>query len=142
MNDGDAAVRVELWVRVTVAGLAVRGPTCVPDTQSGSLQRILTEQALQVGEFACLLSDMKTAVGHNGNTSGVIAAVLQPAQALDDHLECLLLADIAHDPAHGCQRTPEVLGEWMRQAVRARSWSASARQGQPLTHDCGDLLCG
>ena len=46
------------------------------------------------------LSETIVAAVDEGDAGGVVAAVLQPPQPLDDDVASLLVADVPHDPAH------------------------------------------
>ena len=105
VDDGDGAVGAHVRVRIGVGRTAVSGPPGVADAQRCGLQGILAQQSLEVGQLARLLAHIEALAGDDRDPRGVVAAVLQAAQALDHDLERLLLADVPHDPAHGCQRT-------------------------------------
>ena len=64
----------------------------------------LLEHLLELGQLAGLALDVERAVGAQDRDAGaVVAAVLDPAQAAEHDLERLLLADVAHDAAHGAR---------------------------------------
>jgi hypothetical protein len=108
MDDGDPAVLTDMRMGVVVGGTTMRGPAGVPDAGRGLRQRILSDQSFQIREFPRLLAHLEPAVADDGNTGRVVSAVFESAQARDHYFEGLLLAHIAHDPAHADKTTPEV----------------------------------
>ena len=66
-------------------------------------QRGLLDGLLQVGQLAGALVRGDHAIGDQGDAGGVVAAVLQAPQALDDDVTGLLVADVPHDSAHARQ---------------------------------------
>ena len=67
-------------------------------------QRVGDERLTQVAELAGALLRGHVVAVHQGHAGGVVAAVLEPGEALHDHVESLAVdvrADVAHDAAHG-----------------------------------------
>ena len=65
-------------------------------------QRLVGERLLEVGELAGALAPRDgRRRDDERDPGGVVAAVLQPAQALDDDVLSLLVPDVPHDAAHG-----------------------------------------
>ena len=86
-------------------------PMPVVDGGSG----LSSMRLLEVGQLAGpLVRDDRAAVDE-GDAGGVVAAVLQTAQALDDDVACLLVADVPHDSAHARQ------SRWARPPPRTAS---------------------
>ena len=80
------------WVAQRVWPMPVRGRR----------QRALVEQRLEVGQLAARFFAVASLPSAEHRDSGrVVAAVLQPPQALDHDPEGGLLTDVAHDSAHG-----------------------------------------
>ena len=145
VDDRDRAGAVDVRVRVAVVGRAVGGPAGVADAGGGGRQRAVGQRALEVGQLAGALRRRQLAVGQQGDARGVVAAVLQPPQALDDHVEGRLVADVTHDAAHGCQgihavSAPSVASVDRPSAVRrSRPGAWSALRAAPAAADDDDL---
>ena len=101
VDDGHPAGAAQVRVGVDVVGRAVGGPAGVADAGRGRRQRGLLDRLLEVGELAGPLVGASDAVVRERDAGGVVAAVLQAAQALDDDVLGLLVTDVAHDSAHG-----------------------------------------
>ena len=87
VHDGDPAGRVGVRVGVAVVGRAVGGPAGVAHAGRAG-DRAVGEFLVQVLDAAGLLGDLQRAVrADDGDARGVVAAVLEAAQALDDDLE-------------------------------------------------------
>ena len=101
VHERDAALAAEVRVGVAVGRRAVRGPAGVADAGGHLRQRGVGDGLLEVGQLAGLLVGQQRPVEHERDPGGVVAAVLEPSQALDHHVLRRLLADVAHDSAHG-----------------------------------------
>jgi hypothetical protein len=97
---------VGVRVRIAVVGRTVGGPPGMAHP-SATVERAGREFAgdvfLEVLESSRLLGDLQATPVDNGDAGGVVAAVLQAAQSLDDDVERRAVADVAHDAAHGIQ---------------------------------------
>jgi len=91
---------VAMRVRVFFRGTAMRGPACVSDAVSAFNRRFL-ESFLKVPQFSGRAADFQLAVVHYGNSGGVVAAVLQLAQAFnydgDDFFRSYVTDNSAHN---------------------------------------------
>ena len=67
---------------------------------TGHGQRLLGQHLVEVGELAGPLVTHDRPVVDERHPCGVVAAVLQPAQPVDDHILGRLLSDVPHDSAH------------------------------------------
>ena len=65
-------------------------------------ERALRERRLEVRELADGADDLDAARPCAREARGVVAAVLEAAQPLDEDGRALLRADVADDSAHGC----------------------------------------
>src|SRR6185437_14573737 len=101
----DPAGQVGVRVRVAVGRRAVGGPSGVPDAgMPGQVQ--LGQFGVQVVDPAGLLGAAQPAVvGDHSHPGGVVAAVLQLAQALHDHVQRRTGTHVSNDAAHGHQGT-------------------------------------
>src|SRR5262245_53221369 len=80
---------------------AVRGPAGVRDPVP-AVDRLLRKHLLEVAELPGRAPDRQLTVPvDDRDTGGVVAAVLELAQSLDQDLDRLLGSDVSDDPAHG-----------------------------------------
>src|SRR3954453_19366080 len=87
---------------VAVVGAAVCRPPGVTDAGRPRVQRVVGHLLLEVVQLAGLAGHLEPAVAvQDGDARAVVAAVLQPAQPIHDHIESLLMTDVAHNAAHG-----------------------------------------
>ena len=77
---GAIAVRMGIFLGRT----PVRGPSRVADAVE-TLDRIDADRVLQVGELAGAAPQIDRAVAHHRHARRVVAAVLEPPQALDQN---------------------------------------------------------
>src|SRR5699024_7647785 len=77
-------------VGVDVGGSTVGGPPDVPDAGDRRGYRAGQDLLEQIGQFAGFLRRGQAVRAGQGDSGGVIAAVLQPAQALQHHLQWAL----------------------------------------------------
>ena len=93
---GAVAVRV----RVFFGGAAVRGPAGVADAVGAFDGRFLND-FFEVAELSRGAADLELAVlGDDRDARGIIAAVFEFSQALDDDRHYLLRSDVADNSAH------------------------------------------
>jgi hypothetical protein len=84
--------------------LASFGAPCValPEPDRAGRHGLLAEHGDQVGELAGFFPQRQPpAPGDHRDAGGVVAAVLQAAQSLDDHVQRLARTCVPHDAAHG-----------------------------------------
>src|SRR5262249_9160457 len=123
VDDGHPLGAVQVRMGVAVVRRAVGGPPGVPDTgRAGNRQP--GQLLVQVLDPPGLLGRLQL-FPDDGHAGRVVAAVLQPAQSLDDDVECLARADITYDPAH---RSPQIFARELT-ACRVRE-SASPRSAR------------
>ena len=105
----DAVRGVEVRVRVVLRDAAVRGPARVPDARGGGLRGAGDAARLvgrvdgrdEVVEVAHGPHGRDLAVGEHGDARGVVAAVLELAQAGEEDLLDGPRSDVSDDAAHG-----------------------------------------
>ena len=99
VHDGDVTLGVDVRVRVDVVGRAVGRPPGVADADLAA--EPLGQLGLQVPDPPGLLHDLEALAGaEHGEARRVVAAVLEPAEPLQQQRRCLLAADVPDDPAH------------------------------------------
>ena len=104
VHDGDPAGGVRVRVRVVLGRLTVGRPARVPDAR-----RPLEpggQPGDEVGHPALRLADLEAAPGDDRDTRGVVAAVLQASQPLEEDRGGVLRADVADDAAHSVVPLP------------------------------------
>src|SRR6185503_1821032 len=88
-------------MRVALGRLAVRGPARVTDADA-TRDRSIVQRRLEIAELADRAPDRDRAFLEDRDAGGVVAAVLEPPQRVEDHLLGVLTAtDVADDSAHG-----------------------------------------
>ena len=93
---GAVAVRVGVFL----GGTPVRGPAGVADAV-GAVQRLEADDLFQVAQLALGAADLQAfAVAGDRNAGGVVAAVLEPAQAVNDDRHYALLTNVSNNAAH------------------------------------------
>ena len=126
VHDGDTSGRVRVRMGIGLGGGAMRGPAGMPDAHV-RLQGLLEHLALQIDDLADPATELETAVERNGETRGVIAAVLQALETVHHHDLGEVVPDVADDAAHDL----------------ARISSSGRRPGVPrpvhLSHGIGDV---
>jgi hypothetical protein len=129
VHDGDTSARVRMRMGIGLGGGAMGGPAGMPDAHV-RLQGLLEHLALQIDDLADLATELETAVEGNGETRGVIAAVLQALETVHHHDLGEVVPDVADDAAHDL----------------ARISSSGRRPGVPrpvyLSHGIGDIPGG
>ena len=90
---------VHVRVGIALHRLAVRGPARVADAGM-ALQRMIGEAQLQVLELALGAPAIQVAVFDGGHAGGIIAAIFQAPQGLDEVARYRLLPKDANDPTH------------------------------------------
>ena len=108
VHDGDALVHVRMGVALD--RLAVRRPARVADA-GASLQGLVGEPQLEVLELALGAPAVEMAVLDGGDAGGIIAAIFEPPQRVDEIARHRLLSKNADDAAHGrfCLRASRLI---------------------------------
>ena len=97
MRDGDTVGGVRM--RVALGRLAVRRPAGMADADIAG-QRLAREPFFQRGELALGAAAAERAVIERGDAGGVVAAVFQALERLDQMAGDRLASDDSDDPAH------------------------------------------
>lgn len=133
VHNGDAPRIVQMGMGIGVGRAAVRGPPGVPDAGEPARKRPVHQLLLQIDELARLLRRGETAVGEYRHTGRVVAPVLEPLEARDDHIKRRLSADVPHDSAHvgSLRRHTRIPGHGVsRNGPRARAGAALLPSGR------------
>src|SRR5688572_10367355 len=110
VHDDQGAGAVGVGVRVVFRGTPVRGPPRMTDAD-GAVDGAVAQRALERLDPTHGAPDVQAARVEHGNARRIIAAVLQPLEAVDDDADRALLTHIADDAAHGCSPPIESGGE-------------------------------
>jgi hypothetical protein len=102
VHECDPLRGADVRVGVGVVGRTVRRPARVADADGRLGQRLVADRLLEVPELAGPLLGGQRPVCGQGDAGGVVAAVLEATQALDDHTLGAPVTHVTHDPAHGC----------------------------------------
>ena len=97
VDDGDLAG--DVGVRIGLARTPVRRPARVADA-GRARQRALLESRLEVHELADRSHDLDAASGVQREARGVVPAIFQAPQPLDEDGGAVLGSDVANDAAH------------------------------------------
>ena len=100
VHDGHAARGVGVRVGVGVGGGAVRGPAGVPDAEATleAARQVVGEVTHPPGALG--QPQRVLAAAEHGDPGRVVAAVLEPGEALEEQRRCLLGTDVPRDPTH------------------------------------------
>src|SRR5579864_5491863 len=100
MHDHDAAGAVAVGMSVLFAGAAVRGPTGVADA-IGAVERLGADDLFQVAQLAFGAADLESVtIAGDSDARGIISAIFQTSQSINDDRNDLLFADVADDATH------------------------------------------
>jgi hypothetical protein len=100
VDQGELAVAAHVGVGVGVGHAAVGGPAGVPDPDRAA-QPDLGGLLLQVSTRPTFLTTSRPPPWAIGEPRGVVAAVFEALQALEDDGRGLAVSDVADDAAHG-----------------------------------------
>ena len=96
----DLAGAIAVRVGVFLGGTPVRGPAGVADAV-GAVQRLEADGLLQVAQLAFGAADLQpVAIARHGDAGGVIAAVFQPLQPVQDDGHNPLLTNVSDNATH------------------------------------------
>src|SRR5208337_5695629 len=91
---------VAMGMGVFFSGAAMRGPAGVSDAV-GAVERLEADDFFQIAQLAFGAADLQAfAVSGYRDSGGVVAAILQLSEALNDDGDDLLLAHISDNAAH------------------------------------------
>ncbi len=143
-----------LWL---MCGCALRelGTPCVAQRVCPMPMRPLSgsvrTSSHQIVELAHVAPDGESVILHDGDPGGVVAAIFQALQAVEDDRGCVTRTDITHDSTHGeslplrmqaCRRrqpprTRQSVGRGTAAPYRdVRKWVAAAPLPRGLCHRC------
>jgi hypothetical protein len=100
VDDGKISGLVEMRMGIPLGGRSVRGPAGVADP-AHTRQRFVVEGPRQFGDPAGSLADMDPGVIDRRDPRAVVAAVLEPTEALQEDRDDVERAGEGDDAAHG-----------------------------------------
>jgi hypothetical protein len=100
MYDGDFAGLIEVRMGILIRRRPMRGPARVADADRAGGRLLAQQHGQTLVDIAHFLAHMQPAPAQNGHASAVIAAILQPAQTLNEDRAGVLSADVANNAAH------------------------------------------
>ena len=101
VDKGNVAAVGEMRMRVALGGNAVRCPARVPHGRCRHGDGAVGQFVFQRGQLSRRARDVQFAALGVGNARGIIAAVLQTAQAFDDNRNSRTVSGITDNAAHG-----------------------------------------
>jgi hypothetical protein len=85
---------------ILFTGTAVRGPAGVANA-IGAVEGLGADDFLQVSQLAFCAADLESvAVAGYGDSGGIVSAIFQASQAINDDRNDLLFANVADDATH------------------------------------------
>jgi hypothetical protein len=106
VDQRDAPVLADVRMGVYIGGLAVRRPARMAYAHPALDVLSAFRQLIEHLEPALRLRHLQSAVRRNADAGGVVAAVLEPGQALQQNGRGLFLANIAYDTTHRIKVPP------------------------------------
>lgn len=100
VHNGHTSVSRNVWMRILVGGATMRRPPSVPDALVCNGEIDSGELGFEVGEFAGLLGNAQSAIGHDCDTCRIVSAVFQAPQSRNDDLTRVAGPDVTNDSAH------------------------------------------
>src|SRR5437764_15280353 len=100
MYDDDLAGAIAMRMGVLFRRAAVGCPACVTDAE-GAFERCDPDGFFKIAELALRAADLQAvSIAADGDARGIISAVFQAAQPVNDDGDHLLISDIANNSAH------------------------------------------
>ena len=99
VDDDDLARAVAVRVGVLLGGPAVRGPPRVADAVL-AFEWLRPDDILEAGQLAGAAPQIDRAVPHHRDARRVVAAILEPPQAVDEDRDNFFGSDVTDDAAH------------------------------------------
>ena len=124
VDDRDLAGLVGVRMRVGRGGRAVRGPAGMPDAE-GTARQIAVELLLERGQLAGGLVDLEAVAVDDRDAGGVVAAVLEAPEPVDEQVRRWAGTDVSDNAAHSAW----ILSGSTGSRAAATSASASAAVG-------------
>ena len=118
VNDHDAAGAVAMRVRVLFGGPAVRGPAGVAEAVERRSSGVVGNDVLEIGELAGAAPQSMRRAVDDRHARGVVAAIFEPPQSLDEDGDDGLVADVSDDAAHRMMLSVPVTVQFKHQLQR------------------------
>ena len=100
VHDDDAAGAITVRMRIFLRGAAMRGPAGMANA-IGAVDRLQADDFFEVAQLAFGAADLQSvAVPGNRDAGGVISAIFQPLEPIQNDGHDSLLPHISHNAAH------------------------------------------
>ena len=99
MDEGEFAACVEMRMRVMVGDFAMSGPASMTDARSSG-RRLFRHELRQIGDASRAFAGFDMVAVHNRHAGGVVAAIFEAAQTIEQDGRSLRSSDIANNSAH------------------------------------------
>jgi hypothetical protein len=133
VHHDDRAAAVAMWVGVFLRGRAVRGPARVADAVS-PVNGIQPNDLFQIAQLAGGAADLELPFANHRQARRVVAAILQPLQAFEQHRHHALASDVSDDSRHGGLFPGEPSGQ-----AASRLRTAPTLEKHAIIADCAHL---
>src|SRR5260370_30416059 len=101
-----------MWMRVFLSGPAVRGPASVADAV-GAVDRVYADGFFQVAQLAGSSAYRQMVIAIvDCDAGGIVTAVFQAAETIEDDGDSLSIPDVADDAAHDLRIAVGGAGTW------------------------------
>ncbi len=97
---------VEMRMRIVIRHAPVRGPARVTDADA-AFDRLVLDQRREICNAPHALADFDAAAIQRGDARGVIAAIFQPAQPIEEDGSRVCFADVANNAAHKARKVAD-----------------------------------
>src|SRR5689334_18348759 len=102
MDHDDSARAVAMRVRILFRGTPVGRPARVADSVS-AVEGTEPNRFFEVAQFSFRASNLEIVIFiYDGDAGGVVAAILEFAQPVDDERDDLYVANVTHNSTHAC----------------------------------------
>ena len=111
VNDDDLVGAVAMRVGVLLGGAAVRRPARVARDRRGREIGVVGDHRFEIRQLPGAAANVEAVAVDDGDASRVVAAILEPAQALDEDRDDGFVADVSDDAAHIVSIVPAAEGQ-------------------------------
>ncbi len=112
VHDDEIAAAIAVRMSILLSGAAMRGPARVADAVD-AVDRGKTQRLFEVVEFAGRAANFQFAgLRDHGDAGGIVAAILEALQPIENDRHNFLRADVANYSAHGMFLLRRRAGAW------------------------------
>ena len=100
MHHHNLSRAIPVWMGILLGRMSMRGPAGMPDSIR-SIQRVFPNHFFKVAELACRAANLQAVpIPGDGNSRGVVTAILQALQTIQDDWRRVLAPDVSNNAAH------------------------------------------